>query len=86
MTISREELYKLYQEIPAFQQFGRKIAEEIAIGAINRVVSHLNDSAAGRYRGLLEKSGYVQKIPLKYLASFLGVTVSSLSRVRKLKR
>ena len=86
MTISREELYKFYQEIPVFQQFGRKIAEEIAIGAINRVVSHLNESAADRYQGLLEKSGYVQKIPLKYLASFLGVTVSSLSRLRKLNR
>jgi CRP/FNR family transcriptional regulator, anaerobic regulatory protein len=86
LTISRQELYKLYQEIPAFQQFGRKIAEEIAVGAINRVISHLNETAASRYNNLLEKSDYVQRIPLKYLASFLGVTVSSLSRLRKLKR
>jgi CRP-like cAMP-binding protein len=85
-TISRTDLYDLYQEIPAFQQFGRKIAEEVAIGAINRVVSHLNESAALRYENLLKKSDYIQKIPLKYLASFLGVTETSLSRLRKRKR
>jgi CRP-like cAMP-binding protein len=83
-TISRADLYALYQEIPAFQQFGRKIAEEVAIGAINRVVSHLNENATVRYKNLLQKSDYIQKIPLKYLASFLGVTDSSLSRLRKI--
>jgi CRP/FNR family transcriptional regulator, anaerobic regulatory protein len=84
-SITRSDLYKLYQEIPAFQQFGRKIAEEVAIGAINRVISHLNDSAAVRYKNLLQKSDYIQNIPLKYLASFLGVTDTSLSRLRKRK-
>ena len=82
-TISRTDLYALYRQIPAFQQFGRKIAEEVAIGAINRVVSHLNEKAAIRYENLLQKSDYIQKIPLKYLASFLGITDSSLSRLRK---
>jgi CRP/FNR family transcriptional regulator, anaerobic regulatory protein len=84
-TISRMDLYTLYEEIPAFQEFGRKIAEEVAIGAINRVVSHLTESAVDRYSSLLQKSDYMQKIPLKYLASFLGITVSSLSRLRKMK-
>ncbi|MNT98592.1 hypothetical protein D3C72_2412100 [compost metagenome] len=42
------------------------------------------DKAKKRYIDLLENQpGYVQKIPLQYLASYLGITPRHLSRLRK---
>jgi hypothetical protein len=40
-------------------------------------------SAEERYKELLQIPNFMQKIPLKYLASYLGVTDTSLSRIRK---
>ena len=42
-------------------------------------------SAEDRYKKILEEypKSIVQKIPLKYLASFLGIAPQSLSRIRK---
>jgi len=85
-SISYDDLHKLYNEIPKFQEFGRKIAEEVVVGAINRVVSFQNETADKRYIKLLSRSEYLQQIPLKYVASFLGVTDTSLSRIRRKKK
>jgi len=81
--IAHADLQQLYIDIPTFQQFGRKIAEEVAVGAIHRVVSFQYETAEKRYEKLLQKSEYLQKIPLKYVASFLGITDTSLSRIRR---
>jgi hypothetical protein len=44
----------------------------------------MSEDATERYRSFLEKfSGLVNRIPLSYLASYLGITQSSLSRIRK---
>lgn len=72
-------------DIPNFQQFGRKIAEDIAIGAINRIISFQHETADERYKKILIKENYLQKIPLKHLAAFLGITDTSLSRIRRRK-
>ena len=84
-SLSFSDLQQLYIDIPKFQEFGRKIAEEVAVGAINRVVSFQNETADKRYQRILKRPDYMQKVPLKYVASFLGVTDTSLSRIRKKK-
>lgn len=44
----------------------------------------ISSTASERYLDLLEnKKMYIEQIPIKYLASFLGVTPESLSRIRK---
>lgn len=44
----------------------------------------ITDSATSRYRMLQqEQPDVLKKAPLKYIASYLGVTDSSLSRIRK---
>ncbi len=61
---------KLIQEV---QHFTEQILEEVQ-----------NETAENRYLRLVEnKPGLVQRIPLKYLASFLGITPQSLSRIRR---
>lgn len=84
-TITYNDLERLYKDIPNFQKFGRKIAEEVAVGAINRVIAFQHEPADRRYEELVAKNNYLQKVPLKHLATFLGVTDTSLSRLRRKK-
>ena len=51
---------------------------------LNRALSLLNDTAEKRYFNLFtERPNLIKEIPLKYIASYIGVTPQSLSRIRK---
>lgn len=81
--IEKQTLEKLYQEYPAYINFGRKFAEEALAMLMQRTLSLHTKSAEARYKELLLIPDFMNKIPLKYLASFLGITDTSLSRIRK---
>ena len=81
--VGKGDLENLYQRYPTYQQFGRKFAEEALATLMHRTMALHTKSAEERYKELLASPQFMQKIPLKYLASFLGVTDTSLSRIRK---
>jgi CRP-like cAMP-binding protein len=81
--ISKRDLENLYKEYPIYREFGRKFAEEALTMLMQRTMSLHTKSAEERYKELLQIPDFMQKIPLKYIASFLGVTDTSLSRIRK---
>ncbi|HLG41668.1 MAG TPA: Crp/Fnr family transcriptional regulator [Chitinophagaceae bacterium] len=81
--ISKQQLENLYKAYPEYREFGRKFAEEALTMLMQRTLSLQIDSAEKRYRQLLQQPEFMQKIPLKYLASYLGITDTSLSRLRR---
>ena len=81
--ISKHDLVQLYNELPAYREFGRKFAEEALTMLMQRTMSLHTKSAEERYKELMAHPHLMQKIPLKYLASFLGITDTSLSRIRR---
>jgi CRP-like cAMP-binding protein len=81
--ISKQDLEKLYSKFPLYRVFGQKFAEEALTMLMQRTLSLHTKSAEDRYKELLQIPNFMQKIPLKYLASYLGVTDTSLSRIRK---
>ena len=81
--ISREKLEKLYMEHPEYLLFARKYAEYVSINVMERLLTLQTKSAEDRYKELLETPNFLKRIPLKYLASYIGVTDSSLSRIRR---
>lgn len=83
LIAQKETLEKCYAESPDFQEFGRKFAEEGMVLLMERMMSLQTKSATERYLELLEQPEFMAQIPLKYLATYLGVTDTSLSRIRK---
>lgn len=81
--ITKQDLESLYEEYPIYRDFGRKFAEEALTMLMKRTMSLHTKSPEERYKELLQIPDFIQKIPLKYLASYLGVTDTSLSRIRK---
>jgi CRP-like cAMP-binding protein len=83
LYLPKQELDILYQTHPTMQEMMRKFWEDVILNLLERFTALQRDSAEKRYLDLLDKPDYLQKIPQKYLASFIGVTPTSLSRIKK---
>lgn len=83
MRVGYDSLQRLYAEDAGSQEVGRKAAESLYIRKALRERSLLADTPEERYLHLLEaQPEYIRLIPLKHLASYLGITPETLSRIR----
>ena len=81
--ISFENFMKLFN-IEAFREVGRTKLINNYFELKNHSVSIIADPAKDRYLNLLkQKPDIVQNVPLKQIATYLGITDTSLSRIRK---
>jgi len=82
--IHYDDLQKIYRNSSVGNQIGRLASEDLFLRKSKRELSLLTESAEQRYLNLLdERPDLLQRIPLKYLASYIGVTPQALSRIRK---
>lgn len=82
-SISIEDLNEMYVLYPELNLIGRKIAEKLCEVLEERIVSLHTDNAEERYRALINKTpAIVQRVSLGHIASFLGITQETLSRIR----
>ena len=77
-------LHPLYGERPVYERFGRLLAEYHLLGTDARLTEQLLLSPEERYRALLDssKTKILERIPQHLVASYLGITPVSLSRIR----
>jgi CRP-like cAMP-binding protein len=83
LTINKDKMEGLYQQFPEWQQFGRQIWETAFLKIIDGIIAFQTMTAEERYLMTMQGSELLNRIPLKDLASFLGITPTSLSRLRK---
>lgn len=82
--ITFEKLNKLFHTIPEFREFGRSILVNNLVTLKQRTLSLINETAEVRYKKLLHSNKEIfQHAQLKQIASYLGITDTSLSRIRK---
>lgn len=82
--IDYKDLEKLYDKSPKFERVGRIILEYYLAYLQQRVTSYLLDTPEQRYVRLInETPDILNRVPLQYIASYIGVTPVSLSRIRK---
>ncbi|HTI10340.1 MAG TPA: Crp/Fnr family transcriptional regulator [Puia sp.] len=83
-SISYSDLQEMYSVTTVGDRIGRLAAEELYIKKNRRQLSLLKDTAEQRYLGLIRDYPHlIQLIPLKYLASYIGITPQALSRIRR---
>jgi CRP-like cAMP-binding protein len=81
--ISFENFMKLFS-IEAFREVGRTRLVNNYFELKNHSVSIIVEPAKDRYLNLINaKPDIVQNVPLKQIATYLGITDTSLSRIRK---
>ncbi|GAB3642004.1 Crp/Fnr family transcriptional regulator [Spirosoma arcticum] len=77
-------LNTLFHSLPEFREFGRAMLVKEFAAFKQRTLSLINKRAEERYADLIETNGDLfQHAPLKYIASYLGITDTSLSRIRR---
>lgn len=82
--MSYQDVQINFHTIPEFRETG-KLLLVINYGLLNdRMIGMIKDTAETRYLKLMEKHPDIfQNVPLKIIASYLGITDTSLSRIRK---
>ncbi|MFY8035870.1 MAG: Crp/Fnr family transcriptional regulator [Cyclobacteriaceae bacterium] len=84
LIVSYEKMQQIYAQVPAWEKFGRLIAEFILIRIADRNRAMLFLSPEDQYLDLMKTRPKIfEKIPQHYIASYLGIQPESLSRIRK---
>lgn len=82
--IHYNDLQEIYRTQPVGNLVGRLTVETLYVEKLNREFSFLSETAEERYLTLLKQQpDLFQKIPLKHIASYIGITPQALSRIRK---
>jgi CRP-like cAMP-binding protein len=84
LSITYIELQTLYVQFPVWQGIGRMLIEKEYL-VMEQYASSLNsETAKEKYLRLIrEQPGLIQKVPVHYIASYLGISRETLSRIRK---
>ena len=83
ISINANSLFELYDRFPEIERLFRKIFEAAYVDTVNRIEGMQFHTAEERYKALIQEAPDVLKrVPLKYVASYLGITQVSLSRIR----
>jgi CRP/FNR family cyclic AMP-dependent transcriptional regulator len=86
LQIDKPGLEQLYQEVPAFERFFRLLHQQACLAQDQRILNGISLTGAERYEAFVGKyPALVQRIPQKYLASYLGITPVFLSQIRSRK-
>jgi CRP-like cAMP-binding protein len=84
LIIDNAKAEKFYQEFPQFETIQRKNFEKRIAALQKRILSLLALTAAEKYNQFIEDYTEFEKIIPNYqIASYLGITPQSLSRIRK---
>lgn len=82
--LTYSDLQSIYRETQVGNAIGRQAGENLFLKKSQRELSLLNETAEQRYLNLFtEQPQLIKDIPLKYIASYIGITPQALSRIRK---
>jgi len=84
LALTLDDLEKLYEQFPEFNIVSRKLLQQYYSDAEGRAFIARLTNAETKYQQFLTRYSYLaNRVPLTYIASFLGITLETLSRVRR---
>lgn len=82
-AVTYEDMEKFFQMSIRHERLGRLFMQEAYVELVERIEDIQFHSAQERYDALLKKRPYLlQRVPLKHISSYLGITQETLSRIR----
>ncbi len=86
-VIKKDVLLSLYEMHHEIERLGRIIAEQAYLQMVERLKSIQTSDLKERYDLLIKKHPHIYKlVPQKHIATYLGVTPQSLSRIKSYKK
>jgi CRP-like cAMP-binding protein len=83
LLITKSDSLELFNQIPVLTEWARKLDEHHAFAAQKRLSASISFSAEKRYSDFVNSSPeLLQRFPQHMIASYLGITKETLSRVR----
>lgn len=82
LVIPAQPLFLLYEVYPEIESMFRQVFEREWVNTIKRLESFQMKTAKERYLDLMRETEILSVIPLRMVASYLGITPVSLSRIR----
>ena len=84
LMIHKNDMEKVYEQVPKFERFFRIIVQRGYIALEKRFSIDLSSSALQKYENLLQKFNDIElRVSQKHIASYLGITPESLSRIKR---
>jgi CRP-like cAMP-binding protein len=82
--IDKPQFEQLFIDIPKFDRFFRRLLQNAYVAMQHRISQNLTLPARERYLNFIQQyPQFEQRIPLRQIASYLGIAPESLSRIRK---
>lgn len=86
LSIHKNTLEQLYREVPTLEKFFRRKLENAFVSFQKRIISNLYKTAEERYQEFMANYPNIEQRVRNYqIASYLGITPESLSRIRKMR-
>jgi CRP-like cAMP-binding protein len=83
LLLTRPSWELLLNRIPVFERYFRILIQNNLIATQRRLMGSMSKTAEEKYTGLLDKfPGCLQRLPQHMIASYLGITPETLSRIR----
>ena len=83
-VINHSEMLELYQQVPAWRQITKDVDEMKFNDLMNRSIQLQTLSARERYELFCQNNPeIIKRVALKHIASYLGIDIATLSRIRK---
>lgn len=84
LLIEKSQLEQLYIDIPKFDRFFRILLQNAYIAMQRRISDNMSLTAEERYLNFIDRyPHFEQRLSQKQIASYLGITPESLSRIRR---
>jgi CRP-like cAMP-binding protein len=84
LVITKNKLLALYEKLPYFELLLKHITTQTLLAKIQTRNAYMGEDASTRYRKFISRQPDIAlRVPLADIASYLGVTQQSLSRIRR---
>ncbi len=83
IIISKTDIDSLCRKSSTIDTLFKCFWQDVVQNLVNRLTSLQKYSAEERYLKLIENTDYLNQIPQKYIASYIGVTTTSLSGIKR---